>query len=104
MLIARYAKLIACATAIPVVAALVSTCLFVAQHGFGRGHGRFDMAIGLLGCPAILLIERLPVPGFVEQYDLLLIVWFPTLLNLVFFFVVGCAAAAIVNLKASGRS
>ncbi len=66
--------------AVPIVAAICGTALFILQHGFGAGHGRFDQALGVLALPGILLIEPL---GFSENVpDFLLVVLIPAVLNL----------------------
>ncbi len=36
----------------PLVAGLTALAMFLAQGGFGGGHGRFDRSIFLLGLPA----------------------------------------------------
>lgn len=41
-------------------AGAVSTTLYLAQGGFGGGHGRFDLPIFLLGLPWDLLPAILP--------------------------------------------
>lgn len=66
---------------IPIVAAVVATVLLVAQGGFGAGHGAFDRAIWILGLPASLLLEWVPAPRVVERHDLLLMVWWPAIAN-----------------------
>ena len=66
---------------IPIIAAVVATVLLVAQGGFGAGHGAFDRAIWILGLPASLLVEWVPAPRVVERHDLLLMVWWPAIWN-----------------------
>src|SRR5262249_42592280 len=68
---------------IPVICGLLAT-LFWVRGGFGGGHGDFDGWICLLGLPAIAFLEKLPYPRFLEAHDLLLVVWYPATLNLVF--------------------
>lgn len=68
---------------VPILAALVATCLFLLQGGFGGGHGRLDLPIALLGFPAVLFIEKMPHPAAVERHDLALIIWWPAALNVV---------------------
>jgi hypothetical protein len=67
--------------AVPLIAAVLATGLFLVQGGFGGGHGRFDQAIGLLGLPSILCLENIPLPRVLEEYDLLLVVWVPAVAN-----------------------
>jgi hypothetical protein len=60
---------------------MIASVLFALAGGFGGGHGRHDFAIGLLGLPAMLVLEQLPIPVVFEQSDLWLVIWFPALLN-----------------------
>lgn len=46
-----------------------------------RGYGRFDLAIGILAFPAILLLLVVSAPGWVKANAYLLLVWAPALLN-----------------------
>ncbi len=57
--------------------ALVATVLFVVNHGFGAGHGNYDLALGILGLPWILL----PWPQFLRQHDFAWLVVVPFGLN-----------------------
>jgi hypothetical protein len=66
---------------LPAACAAVATILFVVQGGFGAGHGPFDQAIALLGFPAILLLDAVPLPQFILSHDFLLIIWFPAFVN-----------------------
>ena len=66
--------------AIPVVAAVIATALFLLQHGFGAGHGQFDQALGVLALPGILVIERVPLSE--STPDFLLVVLLPAVFNL----------------------
>lgn len=87
--------------------ALVSTAAFWKQSlahtgriglsgGFGAGHGSLDLVVALPVVPWMWLMDDLRLPHFIEQYDLLLIVWFPTLLNAMVIYV---AATAIRGLR-----
>ena len=67
--------------AIPVVAAIAASALFLAQHGFGGGHGRFDVALGILSLPGILLVEYLPLPENVP--DFVLVILIPAVFNII---------------------
>jgi hypothetical protein len=66
--------------AVPVVAAFVATALFLMQHGFGAGHGRFDQALGILALPGILLVAYLPLSESVP--DFLLVILLPAVFNI----------------------
>jgi hypothetical protein len=66
---------------VPIACGAAASVLFACQGGFGGGHGRHDWAIGLLGLPAVLALDRLPVPAVFERSDLWLVIWFPALLN-----------------------
>ena len=70
--------------AVPVVAAVVATALFLLQHGFGAGHGQFDQALGVLALPGILFIERLHLPESVP--DFFLVVLLPAVFNVLLWF------------------
>src|SRR5262245_19783159 len=70
---------------VPVICGVVSTALFVIQGGFGGGHGTFDFFIFMLGLPSTLIMERVPLPSFVEQHDILLVIWLPVLMYTVLF-------------------
>jgi len=60
---------------------LASLALYVSQGGFGGGHGRFDLAIFLLGLPWDYLISLLPWRIlFKRDYEWLIVL--PLLLNL----------------------
>jgi hypothetical protein len=39
---------------------LISSTLFLAQGGFGGGHGRFDFALSLLVCRGFLSLNDYP--------------------------------------------
>jgi preprotein translocase subunit SecE len=61
---------------------VLSSILFLAQGGFGRGHGRFDQAIGLLGLPWVLIWFVIPWPSSIESSDYFMLVLLPLVLNL----------------------
>ena len=67
--------------AVPVVAALLATALFLIQHGFGGGHGRFDQTLGILALPGILLMAHLPLSESIP--DIILVIWLPAVFNIV---------------------
>jgi hypothetical protein len=67
--------------AVPILAGLFSTTLFLSQGGFGGGHGRFDQAIFVLGVPGILLSGALAQIGVLPGGDLVSIVLVPIVLN-----------------------
>lgn len=71
----------------PVVLGLVASAVYLWQRGFGGGHGELDSLIGLLAFPAIFVLpySGLPIPRFLESSDLLGIIWFPAMLNSLFF-------------------
>ena len=69
---------------LPAFAAVVALVLFLAQGGFGGGHGNFDPVIGAMGLPSILLTEHIPMHG----PDIVLIVLLPATLNLIIWAVV----------------
>jgi hypothetical protein len=86
---------------LPAFAAVAALVLFVAQRGFGGGHGDFDPAIGLLGLPSILFVAHLPIHG----PDMLLIVLLPAALNLVVWAIVIFAPRfCFVDAKPSNQS
>jgi hypothetical protein len=67
--------------AIPLAAAIVATALFLMQHGFGGGHGRFDQALGILALPGILVVEHLPLSESIP--DFILVILLPAVFNIV---------------------
>jgi hypothetical protein len=67
--------------ALPPLAGLIATALFLLQGGFGGGHGRFDGLIVTLMLPSIYLIQVIPLPGWILHYDLAYTVALPTLVN-----------------------
>lgn len=82
--------------AIPASCGLISTALYFLQHGFGAGHGKFDFFIALLGAPFTLLWLFFPswspeLPEFLNQSDLLLLIWLPVFVNTMIFFLIGAA-------------
>lgn len=58
--------------------AAVASALFVAQGGFGAGHGRFDQALFFLGLPWLLI----PWPESLWLGDYAMIVLLPFVCNL----------------------
>lgn len=89
---------------IPLAFASLATILLLVQGGFGGGHGDLEMPIGLLGLPATFLLDQLPVPALIEKSDLLLVIWYPALLNLVFFWVpLACVGYELVRFWAWHR-
>lgn len=66
---------------VPIGAGLLATAAYFAQGGFGGGHGRLDPVIFILGCPAILLLGKVPTPSLIERYDLVLVIWCPAFIN-----------------------
>jgi hypothetical protein len=70
--------------AVPLVAADIATVLFLLQHGFGAGHGRFDPALGVLALPGILLVQYLPMA--MDTPDILLVVLLPAVFNILLWF------------------
>jgi len=78
---------------IPTLASVIAVVLFVAQRGFGGGHGDFDRAIGLLGMPSILLLEHVPI----HAPDILLIVLFPAILNFIIWSLVVLLLSALLR-------
>jgi len=61
---------------------VLSSILFMAQGGFGRGHERFDQAIGLLGLPWVLMWFVIPWPESVGSSDYFMLVLLPLACNL----------------------
>jgi hypothetical protein len=78
---------------IPLLGGVLASILFLMQGGFGAGHGRFDPVIGFCEMPSILLLmpasELLPVPRIIEEDDFLLVIVFPTLMNIGLFVLAG---------------
>ena len=66
--------------AVPIVAAALATVLFLLQHGFGAGHGRFDQALGVLALPGILVLMYLPIPERIP--DFVLVILLPAVVNI----------------------
>jgi hypothetical protein len=85
------------AIAVVLAIGVLSTVAFFAQGGFGDGHGRLDILVALPGLPWIWLLDRIALPPIIEQHDLLLIVWFPTLLNVI----VVWAGVRVISLAAA---
>jgi hypothetical protein len=71
---------------IPFAAATVATIVMLVQGGFGAGHLPLDWLIGVLGFPAVLLLDNIPLPEFLFISDFLLIVWFSAIINAVIWF------------------
>jgi hypothetical protein len=61
------------------LAGALSATMFVAQGGFGGGHGKFDPVLILLGLPWSIL----PLPEVISEHDALRIVATPVLANAV---------------------
>lgn len=71
---------------VPILSALLASACFAAQGGFGGGHGPADLVIGILGLSSVALLNHgLPVPQALESSDLLAIIWYPALINLLCF-------------------
>ncbi len=69
---------------IPLICGATSTLLFLLQGGFGAGHGKLDPIISLLSLPWTLPwipYDQIPFPAFIDNHDILLIVWVPAFLN-----------------------
>jgi hypothetical protein len=62
--------------------AAVASTLFVAQGGFGAGHGRFDQALFFLGLPWLLILVVIPWPESLWLGDYAMIVLLPFVCNL----------------------
>jgi hypothetical protein len=92
-------KAIRAFASVPVVCGLLATVLFVIQGGVGAGHGNYDLCIFVLGLPSILLIDLIidsvEVPAFLE-YDLLIFIVLPTLMNLTLFGALGCVIRVLL--------
>ena len=58
----------------------ISTALF-RLHGFGGGHGRYDLAVAVGAIPWLWLLDRMPAPLWARG-DYVPIVLLPWLLNL----------------------
>ncbi|MBI2923450.1 MAG: hypothetical protein HYY18_20535 [Planctomycetes bacterium] len=65
----------------PVVCTGIALGAFRQQGGFGAGHLSLDPIIGWMGMPAMLFLERIPLPRWIEQRDLLLVIVVPALFN-----------------------
>ena len=90
--------------AIPLALGLVSTLFFLIQGGFGGGHGRFDLIVALNALPlGVFGFESVSFPKFIERHDILLVVWFPALINASAFFLFGLLVKAIV-VRFSGKA
>ena len=61
---------------------MLSSILFMGQGGFGRGHGRFDQVIGILGLPWLWVLELIPWPESLWLGDYVMIVLLPLGCNL----------------------
>jgi hypothetical protein len=62
--------------------AAVASALFVVQGGFGRGDGRFDQLIGILGLPWLWVLELIPWPESLWLGDYVMTVLLPLAGNL----------------------
>jgi hypothetical protein len=66
---------------IPCATSTLTLCLYLLQRGFGGGHGFLDPLIAILGFPAFFLLDVLPLPSWVNDYDLLVIIFIPAIIN-----------------------
>lgn len=80
---------------VPIAAGVISTILFLVQGGFGGGHSPLDFLIVALGFPSILL----PIPSSMAIPDILLVVWIPSLLNALLFFLLGSFLTKLILAK-----
>jgi hypothetical protein len=85
--------------ALPIAAAMVATVLFLSQGGFGAGHGKFDMALGILASPGILLVDYVPLPTTVP--DFVLVVILPAMLNVVLWLALTRILRAVLRCKST---
>src|SRR5436190_5410580 len=85
---------------VPLAAAGLATLLFFSQGGFGGGHGDLDPLIGILGLPSLLLLDFVPLPSLVEGHDLLLIIWWPALGNVILWAGIGAVISKIRSNRA----
>jgi hypothetical protein len=83
-------------SSLPVVGGGVASILFLAQGGFGGGHGNYDGLIIVLCLPSVLMSEAIAplLPKFIRSHDFFLIIVFPTLINILLF---RLAARALVK-------
>jgi hypothetical protein len=92
---------------VPAACGIIATLVYLLQGGFGGGHLRFDPLIAALILPLSLfsgLYERMPLPKLITQYDLLLVIWFPSMINAFAFFLTGIAInACACGSSANGR-
>ena len=71
----------------------LAAVLFVAQGGFGGGHGPFDLMIFVLGVPWTLILLLLPWTEALWVSDYVMLVLVPLGLNLLFAAVLGVVLA-----------
>ena len=78
---------------IPAMSGFLATLLFLMQGGIGDRYGPFDLVIGFLQIPSILMIlpagDVLSSPDIIRDHDFLMVIGFPTLLNLGLFALAG---------------
>jgi hypothetical protein len=87
---------------VPLICGLAATAMFIMQGGFGGGHGPYDYLIGILGLPSILLMEMLPLPDPILEYDILLVVWIPVFVNTLLFSLVSWALLKLFSRVTKG--
>jgi hypothetical protein len=74
--------LIATLLVVVLVLFAASSILFAAQGGFGRGHGRFDRALFVLGLPWMAVLVLIPWTESLWLGDYAMIVLLPLVCNL----------------------
>ena len=74
---------------VPLMLGCTSATLFIAQGGFGGGHGTVDWLIVTLMLPAVLLVQVVPLPSWILHYDFVYTIVLPTGLNTALVLLVG---------------
>jgi hypothetical protein len=94
---------------IALIAGLASTACFFVQGGFGGGHAQLDFAIVILGLPSIALLGWLdtPSPSLLDVFnglpDIFVIIWLPTLLNVLVFYLLGAGITSLRRMRSAGK-
>jgi hypothetical protein len=87
MATSRRTAVIASLLLMALAAFTAASLLFAVQGGFGRGHERFDQAIGLLGLPWMAILAVIPWTESLWVSDYVMIVLLPLACNLTVVFV-----------------
>jgi len=74
---------------VPLAQLALAAFSFLAQGGFGGGHGYLYGVIGVCGLPGLWAIDMIPEQSIIYKNDLTLIIVTPAVINLILWWAIG---------------